>query len=445
MNLILIANTGIPGLSWISSILGILMDYIYRFTCFFSVGDVKISNIGLCIIIFTVVMNILLFPLTLKQQKSSKLMTVMQPELRKIQEKYKDKKDQTSMMRMQTETRAVYEKYGTSMTGGCGQLIIQMVVLFALYQVIYRIPMYVPSVRGFYDTVANQIMSQNGYVEIIQGMITSFKLKGMDPATLDGMVDFLYKLTPAQWSELATTFPAIEDVIKENAAIVESLNNFLGINLSTMPWQGFAPSVTWLIPILAGLTQWYSAKLMTALSPNSGEDNAMAQQMKTMSTTMPLISLVFCFTFPAGIGIYWIVSAVCRIVQQLFINAYLGKKNIEDMIQENVDKANKKRAKKGLPPQNISKNAIQNAKNIEEQIKKEDQALEEKKERAARQVADSEAYYNKNAKPGSLASKVNMVAMYDERQRQKKSGKKNKEENKEISKEEKPEEAKEEN
>lgn len=117
-------------------------------------------------------------------------------------------------------------------------------------------------------------------------------------------------------------------------------------------------------------------------------------------------------------------SAVCRIVQQLIINAYLGKKNIEEMIQENVEKANKKRAKKGLPPQTISKNAVQNAKSIDEMIKNEDEALEAKKERAARQAADSAAYYNKNAKPGSLASKVNMVAMYDERQRQKKSGKK---------------------
>lgn len=425
--MILIANVGVPVLTQISSVLGILMDFIYRFTCFFSVGDVKISNIGLCIIIFTVVMNILLFPLTIKQQKSSKLMTFMQPELRKIQEKYKGKNDQTSMMRMQTETRAVYEKYGTSMTGGCGQLIIQMVVLFALYQVIYRIPAYVPSVRGFYDTVADQIMNQNGYEGVISGLIESFKLKNMDPTTVDGMVDFLYKLTPSQWNELAATFPAIADVIMENAAIVERLNNFLGINLSTMPWQGFAPSVTWIIPILAGLTQWYSAKLMTSPSPSS-EDNAMAQQMKTMSTTMPLISLVFCFTFPAGIGIYWIASAVCRIVQQLIINAYLGKKNIEEMIQENVEKANKKRAKKGLPPQTISKNAVQNAKSIDEMIKNEDEALEAKKERAARQAADSAAYYNKNAKPGSLASKVNMVAMYDERQRQKKSGKKKTEE-----------------
>lgn len=443
MNLIMISNSGIPVLGWISSILGILMDFIYRYTCFFSVGDVRISNIGLCIIIFTVVMNILLFPLTIKQQKSSKLMTVMQPELRKIQEKYKGKNDQTSMMRMQTETRAVYDKYGTSMTGGCGQLIIQMVVLFALYQVIYRIPAYVPSVRGFYDTVANQIMNQSGYADIISGMVTSFNLKNMDSSTVDGMVDFLYKLTPSQWKELAAAFPSIADVITENATIVESLNNFLGINLSTMPWQGFAPSVTWLIPILAGATQWYSARLMTALSPSS-DDNAMAQQMKTMSTMMPLMSLVFCFTFPAGIGIYWIASALCRIIQQLFINAYLGKKNIEDMIQENVEKANKKRAKKGLPPQTISKNALQNAKNLEEQIKREDEVLEEKKERAARQAADSAAYYNRNAKPGSLASKANMVAMYDERQRQKKAGKK-KTENDKASEEVSSEEIKEEN
>ena len=85
-----------------------------------------------------------MLPLTIKQQKSSKLMAVMQPEIQAIQKKYKGKEnDQKAMMMMQTETKAVYEKYGTSMTGGCLPLLIQMPIIFALYRVIYNIPAYV--------------------------------------------------------------------------------------------------------------------------------------------------------------------------------------------------------------------------------------------------------------------------------------------------------------
>ena len=96
----------------IGDLLGWIMDLLFRFTNMFG-----IVNIGPCIILFTLVTKVLMIPLTIKQQKSSKLMAVMQPELTAIQKKYKGKEnDQKAMMMMQTETKAVYEKYGTSMT-----------------------------------------------------------------------------------------------------------------------------------------------------------------------------------------------------------------------------------------------------------------------------------------------------------------------------------------
>ena len=119
----------------VADILGWIMELLFRFT-----GMFGIMNIGLCIILFTLVIKLVLFPLTIKQQKSSKLMAVMQPEINAIQQKYKGKTDQQSMMLQQQEMKAVYEKYGTSMTGGCVQLLIQMPILFALYRVIINIP-----------------------------------------------------------------------------------------------------------------------------------------------------------------------------------------------------------------------------------------------------------------------------------------------------------------
>ena len=98
----------------VADVLGWIMDLLFRFTNLFG-----IMNIGLCIILFTAVIKLLLLPLTIKQQKSSKLMAVMQPEMKMIQEKYKGKTDQQSMMMQNQEMKALYEKYGTSMTGGC--------------------------------------------------------------------------------------------------------------------------------------------------------------------------------------------------------------------------------------------------------------------------------------------------------------------------------------
>ena len=85
----------------------------------------------LSIILFTIVIYLLLLPLTIKQQKFSKLSAKMSPELQAIQNKYKDKKnDQAAMMAMNEEQRAVYAKYGVSPSGTCVQLLVQMPILF---------------------------------------------------------------------------------------------------------------------------------------------------------------------------------------------------------------------------------------------------------------------------------------------------------------------------
>lgn len=419
----------------ISSILGVIMDMLFRFTSTFG-----ILNIGLCIILFTIAVKLILLPFTISQQKSSKLMAIMQPELQAIQNKYKNKKDNDSMMKMNVETRAVYEKYGYSMTGGCLQLIIQLPILFALYRVIYNIPAYVVSVKEYFMNVVYAItnvadanaLTEGAGAALLQfatdhgvnlsGVSAIGDLTGVTGEALGNkMVDILYKLNPSQWADLSTAFPEAASVITENAAAIEKMNSFLGINLATNPWQGFMPNPAWIIPILAGLSQWYSAKLMTANQSASQQDenNTSAQMMKQMNITMPLISLFFCFTFPAAIGIYWVASSVLQIVQQLLINQYLNKIDLDEMIKKNIEKANKKREKKGLPPQRINQNASASLKNIQAAAEREEQIIAEKKEKTSEQIKESTDYYNKNAKPGSLAAKANMVARYNEKQNNK--------------------------
>ncbi len=429
MDYLVLTKTGGMILGPVSQILGVIMDLLFRFT-----SSVGILNIGLCIILFTLVVKILMFPLTIKQQKSSKLMTVMQPEIQAIQNKYKGKTDNESMMKMNVETKAVYEKYGTSMTGGCLQLVIQLPILLALYRVIYNIPAYVSSVKTYFMQVVYAITNVSNAADLPEGAGASLlqfatdhniPLTGItkigdlvgDSGEVLGnkMVDILYKLNPEQWSELAKRFPEAATAITENSAAIESMNSFLGINLATNPWQGFSPSAAWLIPILAGLSQWFSAKLMMSNQPQQDENSTSAQMMKQMNVMMPLMSVFFCFTFPAAIGIYWVASSVFQIIQQMIVNAYLNKVDMDEMIKKNLEKANAKRAKKGLPPQKISQNATMNARNIQAAQQREEQARNEKLERTKQQVKESNEYYNKDAKPGSLASKAAMVAKYNEK------------------------------
>ena len=136
MNFSLLTKSSTFIIGPIASLLGYLMNGI-----FWILNKIGIPNTGLAIIIFTIVIYTALLPLTVKQQKFAKLQNKMTPEINKIREKYKGRNDNESMMKMNEETQAVYKRYGVSATGSCVQLLIQMPILFALYRVIYNIPL----------------------------------------------------------------------------------------------------------------------------------------------------------------------------------------------------------------------------------------------------------------------------------------------------------------
>lgn len=412
----------------IAQILGWIMEALFRFTSTFGV-----MNIGLCIILFTIVMKLLMLPLTLKQQKSSKLMTVMQPELQAIQKKYKGKNDNDSMMRMNVETKAVYEKYGTSMTGGCLPLLIQLPIMLALYRVMYNIPAYASSVRKYFDLIIAKLPDGFASSEVFTGLAETHKLAGMDYTNMDKVVDLLYKLTDRQWEELAAVFPDIATVtnaVGENViSAINGMQQFLTVNIAYTPFNVLKEFISGssevtivmalialLIPVLSGLTQWYSTKLMSSTQPQvSDEENPSAAMMKSMNIYMPLMSVVFCFSFPLGIGLYWVASSLLQVVQQIGVNAYLNKVDIDDLIRKNVEKANKKRERKGLPPQKVNMNAAATLKSLQASEEKEEAARNAKLEKTKAIVKESTEYYNKDAKPGSLAAKADMVQKYNER------------------------------
>ena len=155
----------------IAKILGWLMNGIY-----YLMSLLHIENVGLSIILFTIVIYIVLFPFTYKQQKFSKLQQKMQPELNAINKKYHGKKDQASMMAMQEETQAVYEKYGVSMMGSCVQMLIQMPLLFALYRVFMNVPAYVTGVKNNFSVLVDEIMATGGYQEKMTQLVTDLRI-----------------------------------------------------------------------------------------------------------------------------------------------------------------------------------------------------------------------------------------------------------------------------
>ena len=394
-------------LGWIMNAIFNLMDSLFG-----------VQNIGLSIILFTVVVYMCMLPLTYKQQKFSKMSAKMNPEIKAVQKKYAGKQDQASMMAMQDETKAVYAKYGVSPSGSCVQLIIQMPILFALYRVIYNVPAYITSVKNAFMPLVDKLLTMDGAVEYMTEVGTALGVsKKLDFAAANTFVDVLNKFQASNWADLSAKYPELSDMILSTQTEIDQMNTFLGINIAYSPSNLLRAGSVVLaigaiaIPALAALTQWLNTKLMPQAAATEGGDDAMSQSMKQMNLMMPLMSAVFCFTLPAGMGIYWIASALVRSVQQVILNKHFDKIDLDELVQKNLEKLNEKRAKQGLPPQRMNEKAIRAA-----QVKPVDEEKKAAKKAAtAENIKKATAYYNDNAKPGSLASKANMVKKFEEK------------------------------
>ena len=420
---LLLTQSSAPIVGQISWLLGHLMNGIFNVLS----NVFHIEDIGLCIIIFTIIIYTLLLPLTYKQQKASRLTSVMSPELQRIQNKYKGKKDQASMMKMQEETKMVYEKYGTSMMGGCSQLLIQLPIIWGLFYVIRNIPAYVSGIKDVYMPLVGKILETDGGQAAMEAIGKSREIM-MDPSRFDFskeniIVDALYKFQESTWDKLADKLPDLETLIHSTQEGLAHLNSFLGINIAETPLTIFMDSIktgaiatailALSIPLISGITQYMSMKMTPTATTNSkdSKDNPMMASMNTTMKIMPLFSVFMVFTFPSGIGLYWIASAVVRMVQQYVINKHLEKISIEELIEKNQEKAAKKREKKGTNAKKLSEMAQVNARRIEEPKRRT--MTEQEREEVLKKAQEK----NKNAKQGSLASKANLVKQFNENNR----------------------------
>lgn len=391
-------------------LMGFVIDALYKFLALFG-----IESAAWTIVLMTFIINGLMIPLTIKQQKSSKLQSRMAPELNAIQKKYKGKTDQQSMLAQQAETKAVYDKYGTSALSGCLPMLITLPIMLALYRVIYNVPAYVGAVKEYYENVAVLIQGTNGYVDILQTYLSqvaistkgwgdvAHALSTADSNSVNYIIDILAKLTPDQWNSLASDFPTIQTQIMTFYQEISHVNSFLGMDITSMP---SLTSVSVIIPVLAVVTQFISTKLMTVNNPID-PDNPAAATMKSMNITMPIVSGIMGLFLPIGVGLYWVAGSVFRIIQQFFINKYFEKMDIDQLIVKNRAKAEKKRQKRGITTeQSLQQVATQKTSTVKD--RSEAVKASNKKVTSSKEVKDykkGEVSYD----PNSISSIANML------------------------------------
>ena len=396
----------------IARLLGKILEAIY-----YVLSLVGIENVGICIILFTFIVNTLMFPLQIKQQKFSKMSSIMNPEIQEIQKKYKNKKDQASQQKMSLETQAVYQKYGVSPASGCLPLLITFPILFALYRVIYNVPAYVNQVYDIYVGVAGNLKDMQVTVEqlaklvqtqtyVISDAVKNAKDVAVAKVDLNYYIDVLGQFNKTAWDELGKKYPTLSGEIQTVSQNASHINSFLGMNIADAPKL---KSMSISVPILSVITQIISTRLsMAGMPQQDSSDNPAASSMKMMNNVMPFVSGLMCFMFPIGVGLYWVAGNVFRIFQSLCINLYFNRIDMDEEMQKNMEKGKKRMEKMGIDP---------NAK-MQELNKQKKKVLESKKEEKTVNAAQVTKNMKKNNyqrqnntkyEKGSIAAYANML------------------------------------
>ncbi|MDD6485194.1 MAG: YidC/Oxa1 family membrane protein insertase [Clostridiales bacterium] len=274
-----------------------------------------VANYGLAIIIFTIIVKLILLPLNIKSQKAMRKQQKIQPIMQELQKKYANDQE-----KLQRETMKLYKENNISMTGGCLPMLIQMPILVGLYQVIQKPLSYLMGVDWMEQAVIDKVyMLRDAMAASIGNLANQTEAQ-------------LAQTSQIQLSRWAQTINGPRDPWTINF-------NFLGLDLANTPsaalgyimqgdFSNIAVIALLLIPVLAILAQVFTMKLTQAQTGqnNNDSENQAAQMSKTMNLMMPVMTGVFTFTLPSGIGIYWIISSLMQAVQQLALNKYFDLK-----------------------------------------------------------------------------------------------------------------------
>ncbi len=335
------------------------------------------QSMALTIILITFAVRALMTPLTIKQQRSSRKMQRLQPQQQAIQNKYKNKTDPEAQQKMNNEIQKLYADNKTSPLSGCLPILIQMPILFALYEILRNIPFYVNKVAAIFDNMVAEVQTISGYTDILNKDIFASAtrvIKNFDASTADGVKDFLYHLSGDQWTSFFDlTGLKSNAVFMQNYELQKVINTFGGgfltFNLTETPsFRSF--DVRWLIPILAGLltllqtliTDRKNKKRAKAINPNYQEDEAQ-KSSKLMLYLSPLMILFFGFSVPIGLGLYWIASSVFGILSQEIVDMILDRQEYKEVLAKKAAFEEKQELDRALYGKNANFNSAWDAAN----------------------------------------------------------------------------------
>lgn len=407
-------------------VFGKILDFMYNILA----DDNGVANLGLCIILFTVVVKVILIPMNINTSKTSKINSLIQPEIKKIQKKYQGKKDEASMMKQQQELQAVYDKYGTSMTGGCLPMLIQFPIIMGLYRVIQCIPAYVSKIKDVYTPIAEAILKSKGnntqqflidYVNDNQITTASYAISNFEDVekiSADHIINVISNMGTTDLTTLLTELN-LNDMFVSNIDKINEIYSFaLGINISEAP--GYRLTWALLIPLVSVICNFLSMKVSMAKTGQTGDATA-DSMMKSMMITMPIMSALICITMPAGIGIYWAAGAFIAIIIQLGMNFYFDHMDMDKFIEKQMEKAEKKKAKRG-GKKSFMQRMMDNSEEVQKELEKQ-QAMKKNASNSLKSYVPSEksqkAVANKQGKQykkGSIGANANIMMNYNNRE-----------------------------
>lgn len=311
----------------IARVLGIVYNALFNFI--YSISPM--NSLGIAIILFTLIVKSIFFPLLVKQQKSTLAMQKLQPEMAKIKKKYENKKDMESQQKMSMEMQKLQKDNNVSMLGGCLPLLVQLPILYALYYIFQQAYVYVDVVGQNYDSITNILMSVPVDLRLsaLSDIIMNHKLT-IDVAQAADIKTLVSQLTMTDWnSVLSVIGSTYENQLLPLLETKTEMEYFLGVSLVTKPGLTF-PGV--IIPIIAGATtflQTYALNKNSQAQTGASANDPTMQSMKMMNYFMPIMMGVMTVSLPAGLGVYWAVSNLFQALQTIIVSKALRKKDVK--------------------------------------------------------------------------------------------------------------------
>ena len=304
-----------------------------------------VNSLGISIIFLTIFARCLMIPIAFKQQKSMFVMQKIQPEIQKIQAKYKGKmEDPEVQKKMNMEMQRLYTKHNYSPLSGCLPLLIQMPIFFGLYYIMQHPFLYIDIINGLYTDFSTHVLnfaqgagSSSEIMRLINEFGAGAGLEAGTNITVDVFSRLLNVLNPAQVKQLVDVVGSSD--LMEICTEKQAIETFLGISLTET--VGFALNIKLIIPILSAFTTWLSSWMMTR--KNKTMDPQMQSQQKVMNIVMPLMMAWITTGLPGGVGLYWIVSNVFQVVQQAVISRHFERKKEREENEEQTKTGGKKK------------------------------------------------------------------------------------------------------